>query len=121
MAALNCVIRRQEEREGNTSLSYASFVVPWTRATGTGSQARIDKPPRSLVPISSIPLWLSIMRCTIASPSPVPLVLRALSPRTKGWNRCLRYSGLMPGPSSSTWNQARCDSVPLLTLIQPLP
>ncbi|VDZ76259.1 Uncharacterised protein [Salmonella bongori] len=46
----------EKEREADASLSYASFVAPWTRVTGTGSQARIDNPPRSLVPISSIPL-----------------------------------------------------------------
>ena len=28
----------------------------------TGSQARINNPPRSLEPSSSLPLWLSIMR-----------------------------------------------------------
>ncbi len=44
-----------------------SFVVPCARVTGTGSQARMESPPRSLVPSSSIPLWLSTIRCTIAS------------------------------------------------------
>ena len=46
----------------------------------------MESPPRSLVPSSSIPLWLSTIRCTIASPNPVPLIVRALSPRTNGWN-----------------------------------
>ncbi len=34
----------------------------------------MESPPRSLVPSSSIPLWLSTIRCTIASPNPVPLI-----------------------------------------------
>lgn len=89
---------------------YPSFVMPCARVTGTGSQARMESPPRSLVPSSNMPLWLSTIRCTIASPNPVPLIVRALSPRTNGWNRCLRCSGAIPGPSSST--RTRRDSAP---------
>ena len=135
MADLNAVLgeviaaESGYEREIETALypgsievkMHPSFVMPCARVTGTGSQARMESPPRSLVPSSNMPLWLSTIRCTIASPNPVPLIVRALSPRTNGWNRCLRCSGAIPGPSSSTWNQARFGSVPLLTLIQPLP
>lgn len=65
-------------------------------------------PPSSLVSQLTVPPIASAIEWTIASPSPQPPVERSRlgSRRTKGSKICSRFSGAIPGPSSSTINVA---------------
>lgn len=59
---------------------------------------------RSLVLSFSISLWLFTIRCIIVSFNFVSLMVRVLSSRINGWNRCLRCFGVIFGSLFFIWN-----------------